>query len=150
MAKSERMVQQNRTCPIRPKVKIISHTSNPIGSLFVVWSGTRYPDIMSPKIIQNLYEDAGFVDYWSDSKYIDAEKADAARTICEWYPEYAGENGKDYKNVILSIARKVIESNVPAGEAVHFNIQIDDANVAWREQLVRGRFCRKSQARSRL
>ena len=139
MAKSERMVQGSRTCPIRPKVKIVSHTIYPVGSLFVVWSGTRYPDIMDPKVIQELYEDNSMLDYWSDSPYVNEEKKKAAQTICQWYPEYAGKLGRDYKNVILSIARKVIESNVPAGEAVHFNIQIDDANVAWREQLVRGR-----------
>ena len=129
MAKSERMVQNNFTGPIRPKVKIISKTENPIGTLFCVWSGTRYPDIMSPEEIQRLYT------YGPES----ARLVEVLDTICDWYPEYAGESGKDYRNVILSIARKVIESNVPAGEAVHFNIQIDDANVAWREQLVRGR-----------
>ena len=139
MAKSERMVQQSRTCPIRPKVSIISYTMYPIGSLFVVWSGTRYPDIMTPDIIQTLYDEGTMVDYWSDSAYVDDKKREVAQLICKWYPEYAGKDGKDYKNVILSIARKVIESNVPAGESVHFNIQIDDANVAWREQLVRGR-----------
>lgn len=129
MAKSERMIQGSRTEPIRPKVRIISHTTDPIGSLFCVWSGTRYPDIMTPHEIQYLY------DYEADNVHSQG----IAETICSWYPEYAGEDGKDYKNVILSIARKVIESNVPAGESVHFNIQIDDANVAWREQLVRGR-----------
>lgn len=127
--RSERMVQHSFTGAIRPKVKIISKTEDPIGTLFCVWSGTRYPDIMSPDDIQYLY------DYGPDNSY----HRGVASTICYWYPEYAGEDGKDYKNVILSIARKVIESNVPAGESVHFNIQIDDANVAWREQLVRGR-----------
>lgn len=139
MSKSERMVQQSRTCPIRPKVKIIGRTENPIGQLFTVWSGTRYPESMDPEIIQYLYDAPCFVDYWSESPYICKEFSHVAQTICKWYPEYAGEDGRDYKNVIISIARKVIESNVPAGEAVHFNIQIDDANVAWREQLVRGR-----------
>lgn len=139
MSKSERMVQQSRTCPIRPKVKIIGCTENPIGQLFTVWSGTRYPESMDPEIIQYLYDAPCFVDYWSESPYICKEFSHVAQTICKWYPEYAGEDGRDYKNVIISIARKVIESNVPAGEAVHFNIQIDDANVAWREQLVRGR-----------
>lgn len=139
MGKSERMVQHSYTGPIRPKVSIISYTMYPIGSLFVVWSGTRYPDIMTPEIIQTLYDENNMADYWSDSAYIDDKKRKVAQLICKWYPEYAGKDGKDYKNVILSIARKVIESNVPAGESVHFNIQIDDANVAWREQLVRGR-----------
>jgi len=133
MAKSERMVQNSFTGPIRPKIKIISKTENPIGTLFCVWSGTRYPDIMSPEEIQRLYE-VGISDKWLTPKM-----RRVADTICQWYPEYAGESGDNYVNVILSIARKVIESNVPAGEAVHFNIQIDDANVAWREQLVRGR-----------
>lgn len=129
MAKSERMVQQSRTEAIRPKVKIISSTENPIGTLFCVWSGTRFPDIMDPYQIQSIYDNG--VDSIHRGKEI-------AETICKWYPEYAGED-RDYKNVILSIARKVIESNVPAGEFVSCNIQIDDANVAWREQLVRGR-----------
>lgn len=129
MAKSERMKQSSRTEAIRPKVKIISKTENPIGTLFCVWSGTRYPEIMSPEDIQSLYDGADLDTYYGP----------IADRICNWYPEYAGEEGKDYKNVILSIARKVIESNVPAGEFVSCNIQIDDANVAWREQLVRGR-----------
>lgn len=133
------MKQRSFTGPIRPKIRIIGKTENPIGQLFVVWSGTRYPDIMSPELIQRLYDMPSCIDYWSDSQYIDPVLREVAQKICEWYPEYAGESGKDYKNVILSIARKVIESNVPAGESVHFNIQIDDANVAWREQLVRGR-----------
>ena len=134
MAKSERMVQGSRTEPIRPITKIISKTEYPIGTLFCVWSGTRYPDIMSPEDIQYIY------DYHDNEELFFSERDwERARTICKWYPEYAGEDGKDYRNVILSIARKVIESNVPAGESVHFNIQIDDANVAWREQLVRGR-----------
>lgn len=137
--RSERMVQNSFTGVIKPKVTIIGKTEDPIGQLFVVWSGTRYPDIMSPKKIQRLYNSPDYVDYWSDSAYIDPELREVAHTICDWYPEYAGVDGQDYKNVILSIARKVIESNVPAGESVHFNIQIDDANVAWREQLVRGR-----------
>ena len=136
MAKSERMKQNSFTGVIKPKVKIISKTEDPVGSLFCVWSGTRYPDIMDPDDIQFLYDHPEDVHRFSNTMLHYIKVAD---TICEWYPEYAGDDGKDYKNVILSIARKVIESNVPAGEAVHFNIQIDDANVAWREQLVRGR-----------
>lgn len=136
MAKSERMIQKSFTGPIRPKIKIISKTENPIGTLFCVWSGTRYPDIMEPEDIQRLYDlPADIHKYYNTLKPL----ITIADTICEWYPEYAGEDGKDYRNVILSIARKVIESNVPAGESVHLNVQIDDANVAWREQLVRGR-----------
>lgn len=130
--RSTRMTQNSFTGPIRPRVKIISKTEYPIGTLFCVWSGTRYPDIMSPEEIQRLYE------FDSDRGLMPHDLGRIAETICKWYPEYAGA-GYDYKNVILSIARKVIESNVPAGESVHFNIQIDDANVAWREQLVRGR-----------
>jgi len=134
MGKSERMKQRSYTGNIPPKVSIIGKTENPIGQLFCVWSGTRYPDIMTPEDIQHIYDNHDCPEiFFSEQDWKNA------KIICEWYPEYAGEDGKDYRNVILSIARKVIESNVPAGEAVHFNIQIDDANVAWREQLVRGR-----------
>lgn len=134
MGKSERMKQNSITTTIRPKVKIISKTEYPIGTLFCVWSGTRYSDIMAPKDIQYLYD----YGYGKSNEIIPKYKY-IADTICEWYPEYAGDDKRDYRSVILSIARKVIESNVPAGESVHINIQIDDANVAWREQLVRGR-----------
>lgn len=134
--RSERMVQHSFTGTIRPKIKIISKTEYPVGTLFCVWSGTRYPDIMNPEEIQRLYDLPVDVHGFTNSV---PNLISVADTICKWYPEYAGEEGKDYRNVILSIARKVIESNVPAGESVHFNIQIDDANVAWREQLVRGR-----------
>lgn len=132
--KSERMKQGSRTDVIKPKISIISKTEYPIGTLFCVWSGTRYPDIMEPKDIQWLYNHG----YGSGNCLVPKYK-EMAETICRWYPEYSGEDGKDFRNVILSIARKVIESNVPAGEFVSCNIQIDDANVAWREQLVRGR-----------
>lgn len=135
MGRSERMVQQCRTERIEPKVKIIGHTNNPIGQLFCVWSGTRFPDIMEPEDIQKLYD----MEYKTWDESTGDYYCKIAEKICKWYPEYAGENGKDYKKVILSIARKVIESNVPAGEFVSCNIQIDDASVAWREQLVRGR-----------
>ena len=97
MAKSERMVQHSYTGPIRPKVKIISHTTYPIGSLFVIWSGTRYPDIMNPEDIQRLYDLPADVHNFRDTMKPLIEVAD---TICKWYPEYAGEEGKDYKNVI--------------------------------------------------
>lgn len=127
--KSERMHQRSVTGLIHPKVKIISKTEYPIGSLFCVWSGTRYPDIMDPETVQRIY----------DTENLEPKDKKVAKTICEWYPEYAGTSQNNYRKVILSIARKVIESNVPAGESVQFNIQIDDANVAWREQLVRGR-----------
>ena len=142
-SRSERMKQHSFTGVIKPKIKIIGKTENPVGQLFVVWSGTRYPDIMRPEDIQTLYDVKGF-DYIKDRSHgTTVEEVEhlksIAETICSWYPEYAGVDGQDYRNVILSIARKVIESNVPAGESVHFNIQIDDASVAWREQLVRGR-----------
>lgn len=138
--KSERMKQGSRTEPIRPKVKIISHTTYPIGSLYTVWSGTRYPEIDEPEMVQALYSIIpDLTKYWDTPEFTESPYMQAAKRICSQYPEYAGPSGKDYKNVILTIARKVIESNVPAGESVHFNIQIDDANVAWREQLVRGR-----------
>ena len=130
MGKSERLVQRSFTGVIRPQVKIITKTENPIGVLYTVWSGTRYPEIDTPEDIQYLYDNGeNALPYYSD----------IAKRVCLQYPEYAGEDGKDYKNVIKSIAQKVLESNVPAGESVHFTIQIDDANVAWREQLVRGR-----------
>jgi len=129
--KSDRLVQGNFTGPIRPTAKIISHTSYPIGTLYTVWTGTRYGRCLDPKVVQEIYDGN-----WTE------DRRDEVEFICKCYPEYTGSwtsRKTQASSVILAIAQKVIESNVPAGEAVHLNIQIDNASVAWREQLVRGR-----------
>lgn len=138
MAKSTRLNQGSFTGKIRPVVTFKSMTSNPIGTLFSVWYGSRHNDSVDPEDIQALYDsDPAYVSKMPDSNW--ERRAKVAAMICKDYPDLAGASGSDYKNVIKTICKQCIESDVPAAESVNFVIEIDKANVAWREQLVRSK-----------
>lgn len=138
MAKSTRLNQGSFTGKIRPVVTFKSMTSNPIGTLFSVWYGSRHNDSVDPEDIQALYDsDPAYVSKMPDANW--ERRAKVAAMICKDYPDLAGASGSDYKNVIKTICKQCIESDVPAAESVNFVIEIDKANVAWREQLVRSK-----------
>jgi len=127
-----RVKGSNLTQPIRPKVKLVSMTENPIGTLFSVWHGSRHPRAVSAEDAETLY------------KYPEVIEAgpyyrELAEYICSCYPEHAGENGDDFRNVIKQVAKMNLIANVPSAESVYFTFQIDDATVAFREQLVRSK-----------
>lgn len=136
MAKSTRLNQGSFTGKIRPVVTFKSMTANPVGTLFCVWYGSRHNDSVDPADIQQLYDFPGDV---HENQNTMLHLIRIADTICEDYPDLAGESKKDYKNVIKTICKQCIESDVPAAESVNFVIEIDKANVAWREQLVRSK-----------
>lgn len=141
MGRSERLKQSSKTGKIRPIIEMVSMTNNPIGTLFAVWHGSRHDYTVSAEDIQEIYDsDAA---YLSDKvTAVDANwkrRAEIADKICKDYPEHAGADGTDVKNVIKMIVNQCIQSDVPAAEAVNFVIEIDHANVAWREQLVRSK-----------
>ena len=139
MARSERLKQSCFTGKIRPVIHMVSMTSNPVGTLFAVWHGSRHNYTVSAEDIQAIYD--------SDPVYLSAKvtaadanwkrRSEVAEKICADYPEHAKLGG--VKNVIKKIVSQCIESDVPAAEAVNFVIEIDHANVAWREQLVRSK-----------
>ena len=116
------------TKEITPKVKLVNMSSNPLGTIVSMWIGSRYKKTVSPESIEELYYDESSEGLEEVSKF-----------LCECYPEYAGTLGTDYYNVIDNVAKLVIKSNLPPLDAINFTFEIDDANVAWREQLVRGR-----------
>lgn len=139
---STRLKQNSHTGKIRPVIRMVSMTNNPIGTLFAVWYGSRHSNTLSAEDIQAIYD--------SDESYVTNAKVAAidpdwdrrqkiAAQLCEDYPEHAGEYGDNVWNVIRMIVKQCIESDVPAAEAVSFVIEIDHANVAWREQLVRSK-----------
>ena len=130
--RSERLKQACRTGIIRPKVRIISMQDDPIGTIFAVWNDSRHQYTTDAHAIEQLYSLKDIADLNSDQESL-------CNQVISDYPDYAkGSNILDQaKNVIISIVTKCIESDVPASQSVLFNIGIDDANVAWREQLVR-------------
>lgn len=140
----ERLKQNKLTGEIRPVVKLVSSTVNPVGTLFVVWHGTRSAEALDAGVVQTLYDEASITKDWydkykDDPDFQDDELMNTAKAIIERYPEYAGSEQNDFRNCIESVCKLVLKSNVPASESVYFTWQIDHANVAWREQLVRGK-----------
>lgn len=127
-----RMVQNKYTGPIRPVVKLVSHTEDPIGTIFTMWWGSRHEKLVNAAEIEHIYH-----------SYLSHDLINEYRPlmlrICEAYPEYAGKDGTDYKNVIRSIVNLVLRSDLPPAESVLFTFEVDKASVAWREQLVRSR-----------
>lgn len=130
---STRMSQNSETKAFRPEVKLLSMTENPIGTIFALWYGSRHKDTVLASDIQTLYE--------SDPRdMISSELSEVSKKICKAYPEHAGIDGEDYRNVIYKIVSQVVEADLPPTESVLFTFEIDKASVAWREQLVRSKF----------
>ena len=134
MAKSNRMAQHSFTGKIRPILRLVSMTENPVGTIFALWYGSRHKDTVSAEIIQKIYLGTPII----SEKEADIRKM-TAEMICRDYPEHAGKDGKDAKNVIYKIVSQVIKADLPPTESVSFNFEVDHASIAWREQLVRGR-----------
>lgn len=127
----ERMVQSKKTESIRPIVRIVSASTNPVGTMFSVWWGSRHKSKMNADVIEYLYS--------SKTEVRDREKYGIEiQQICEAYPEYAGEEC-DYKKVIHEIVHLILKADLPPSESILFTIEVDRASVAWREQLVRSR-----------
>lgn len=136
---SDRLKQDKRTEVITPKIHIDSITEYPLGTLFSVWHGTRNKDAVSPKQVEEVYNK-----FQSNSPTMKKKDREFAEEIVGLYPDLAGledasDLGEAYTHIVLSVAQKCIESDVPAGESVQLTIRIEDANVAWREQLLRSK-----------
>lgn len=113
-----------------PQTKLVSATSNPIGTIFSVWHGSRYRDEVSAEVIEDLYKDPHGME----------TNPDLCNYLYESYPEFCeGDPYLDYKNVIREVVRLAIKCDVPASEFVSVELCTNDSNVAWREQMVRNR-----------
>lgn len=133
----------SRTETITPEVTLLSMTNNPIGTLFSLWHGSRHNDSIPAELAQTLYDNSELErqikDDW-DTMFTDyKDYVEKAKYICSCYPEHAGEDGKDYRNVIKQIAKMNILANVPSAESVNFVFQIDDCTSALRNQMVRSK-----------
>lgn len=135
---SERLKGNSETKVFRPEVKLVSKTENPVGTIFSLWYGSRHSDTVNAKDVQSLYENKFNFDKVDIYPYLNPYK-ELADKICAAYPEHSGEDGKDYHNVIQKIVEQVIRADLPPTESVLFTFEINKANVAWREQLVRSK-----------
>lgn len=120
-----RIKGKSETREFVPKVKLVSATTDPIGTIVAMWIGSRYEDSLDAHKIEELYNGTGF-------------DQETVNKLLEDYPELS-KDGTDYKSVINNVASMVLKSGLPPLDSLIFNFEISDANVAFREQLVRGR-----------
>lgn len=134
-----RMDQSSTTMEFIPEVRCLSSTFNASELLFCIWWGSRHKNRLDPMTVADALRYAD--DSESPRMYSEilADKyKKVIREICEAYPEYAGESN-NVRNVVNSIVKTLIDSDLPPLEAVTFTFEIDNCTVAYREQLVRGR-----------
>lgn len=126
------MDQNSYTGRIIPTVDLFNCSPRAYALLFCLWWGSRHKNSITPADLEYALDPPE----WnvSDEK-INQIRAD----ICEAYPEYAGENGTDVNNVVRTIVKTLIDSDLPPLESVSFTFEVDNCTVAFREQLVRGR-----------
>lgn len=115
---------QSRTEYIRPKVTLVSYPVDAVGTVASMWIGSRYNKTFSAHDLQCIYNETNLVN------------EAVVEVLQEMYPEYSDLSGRD---MITNIVHMVDNANLPPLDAIYFTFQIDDASVAFREQLVRSR-----------
>ena len=116
------------TSYIRPKVTLLSYPIDAVGTVVSMWIGSRHNEVIDPYILQDLYEN----DYGS----VPSEYIDQVNKLKEMYPE---DKDSSAKQIIEKLFNEVDRANLPPLDSIYFTFQIDDASVAFREQLVRSR-----------
>lgn len=139
-----KLMQSGQTDIIVPEVKLVTCTQNPIGTLFVVWHGSRSDQMLDAEVVQQLYDNLTFDEQWyykaSNDEDMQDEFYETAKIIIERYTEHTGESGKNFKNAIFQVAKAVAGYDIPVNEAINFTFSVKSANVAWREQKARSKF----------
>lgn len=130
-----RMDGTKSTREIVPTVKCIEKSQFPVSLLSAIWWGSRHKTAYIPDLWANLWfhEGDGSIDVM---KYRDKEIDD----IVKAYPEYINENSKTpVRDIMTMLTKTILDSDLPPLEAVNFVFEVDNATVAWRDQLVRCR-----------
>lgn len=138
MSKDSRLVGNSITQEVTPEVVMMSCTSNPVGVIFSVWHGSRHKTQVTPEEIEKLYRTDEPFDSHSD-------QLELIIYLLLQYPEYEAECDESVsllgtaKYIIEQVVKLAIKVNVQAHEFVSYEFQVNNASVAWREQLVRKR-----------
>lgn len=147
---AEKITQNKYTGVIRPELKIISYSTNPAGTLYTVWHGSRNNKSVDCRKIQEAY------DYLREFKTKDDVVLDGLAKMhfsrildIDIEPENIVTHN-ELANKVENLIKQSLRANLPASECVYFTIQVDNANVAWREQLVRSKFASYFMQTSRI
>lgn len=133
----------SKTAPITPTVKLISMMSNPVGTLFSIWHGSRFNDTVSPEEIQILYNKckAVMIVGKSAESILNNNDRDLINKLIEWYPELITSNNPadNAKHIISEVASMAVKANLPPADSLMMVFEIDNVTASWRNQLVRSR-----------
>lgn len=119
------MNQKKRTTIIEPKVRLVTCSENLVSTIFIVWHGSRYNTMYTHEEINNILK-------LDESEYDDNLQKLSTRLS----NEYGTKSGKE---AIVNTVNLCISMNLPITESIHFTFEVDEATVAWRDQLVRHR-----------
>ncbi|PJZ19750.1 hypothetical protein CEW46_21460 [Bacillus cereus] len=134
---------------LRPTVKLTGVTANPVGVLFSLWHGSRNMREVESEDAQRIYE--GKIEYVGQDVF---KWIDICKYIIGCYPEHSELTTEQLEylddatlnhlqvaasKVIGKVAKMNIIANVPSAESVNFTFSIENATVAFREQLVRSK-----------
>ena len=114
---------------IRPKVTLMSYPLNAVGTVVSMWIGSRFNETVDPSDLQKLYE-------CRNPRLLSDRVSTVGYKLKGMYPEYGDLS---YRDTVIRLFEKVDRANLPPLDSVYFTFQIDDATVAFREQLVRSR-----------
>lgn len=134
MIKNDKLVQGSRTGKFEPGVRLISMTQYPTATLFNVWNGSRRATTYSTEEIDRIL----FGRYEELDEIIDVKRHSVIES--EIVKDWSDDPNEKAADVITRVALQSVESNLPSAEAVNFVFEINNASVAWREQLVRSKF----------
>lgn len=130
-----RMDGSKKTAEIRPVLKCISKPMHPMSLLASIWWGSRHKESYEPTVFGLIrhHEKSGTI---NEMSYREATIKD----IKEAYPEYISENSETpVSDIIRMLNKTIIDSDLPPLESINFVFEVDNATVAWRDQLVRCR-----------
>ena len=126
-----RVYGSSKTEYIRPTVRLMSYTNNPVGTVASMWIGSRHNETLYEYDLQYVYDMCDTMT--PENVTMDRLVIDKLRNM---YPEYSELTGRE---IVTRIVNMVDDANLPPLDAVNFTFQIDNATVAFREQLVRSR-----------
>lgn len=120
---------KDKSTPRPLKVTLLSHTENPIGTLFYVWEQSRTNDpLLSPKAYQYLADCAK-----SDTP-LEAYEIQSLGMMDVPYDELLKLGRRVYDTVEM-----ILDESVPVTENIQFVFYIENMSISLREQMVRHR-----------
>lgn len=132
-----RMDGTKSTKEIIPSVSCISRPDSPMSLLAAIWWGSRHAKNYNPLVFSYLLYLESAKPSAEYPKHVYTNERSA---IMKAYPEYISKDSETpITDIVTNLVKVMIDSDLPPLEAIQFVFEVDNATVAWRDQLVRCR-----------